>query len=348
MRLTFSAGRLELADLHLAGEGTDLAVTGGVDVLGEGPLAVSARGQADLRALSLVTRRLRGIGTARLAVDVSGTRSAPRVLGTLDLEGAGLRVRGFPHGVEALRGRVRFTERAAQLEGVNGTLAGGQLTMEGQAAYPGGRLTSYDIRPTGRGLALRYPEGLRSLLDAELRLFGDAGKQWITGTVDVRQALYTKRYDMASELLGARRVRAAARGRLARGGGAARPAGTGPGHGAHRQQPRQPRRERHPRGPGHDAGADRDRAGGDREGAALLPGADLRHPEGRPGLREPPTARSALRHRGRDTHPVLPRDPARLRHPRARHPHPHLRPARCRRSRSSPFSPARTRARSRT
>ena len=89
---------------------------------------------------------------------------------------------------------------------MNGTLAGGRLTIEGQAAYPGGRLTSYDIRPTGRGLALRYPEGLRSLLDAELRLFGDAGKQWITGTIDVRQALYTKRYDVASELLGARRV----------------------------------------------------------------------------------------------------------------------------------------------
>ncbi len=206
VRLTFSGGRLELADFHLAGEGTDLAVTGGVDVLGEGPLAVSARGQADLRALWLVTRRLRGSGAARLAVEVSGTRLAPRVLGTLDLEGAGLRVRGFPHGVEGLRGRVRFTERAAELEGVNGTLAGGRLTLEGQAAYTGGKLTSYDIRPTGRGLALRYPEGLRSLLDAQLRLFGDAGKQWLTGTIDVRQALYTKRYDVASELLGARRV----------------------------------------------------------------------------------------------------------------------------------------------
>jgi hypothetical protein len=206
VRLTFAGGRLDLADFHLGGEGTDLAVTGGVDVLGEGPLSVSARGQADLRALSLVTRRLRGAGAARLSVDVSGTRAAPRLVGSLDLEGAGLRVRGFPHGVEGLRGRVRFTERAAELEAVNGTLAGGRLTIEGQAAYSGGRLTSYDIRPSGRGLALRYPEGLRSLLDAQLRLFGDAEKQWITGTVDVRQALYTKRYDVASELLGTRRV----------------------------------------------------------------------------------------------------------------------------------------------
>jgi hypothetical protein len=219
-RLLFSGGRLELADFHLAGEGTDLAVTGGVDVLGEGPLAVSVRGRADLRALSLVTRRLRGAGAARLAVDVSGTRAAPRVLGTLGLEGAGLRVRGFPHGIEGLHGRVRFTESSAEIEGVNGTLAGGRLTLEGQAAYAGGRLTSYDVRPVARGLALRYPEGLRSLVDAELRLFGDAGEQWITGTVDLRQALYTKRYDVASEILGARRVLPAPEATSLEGGGA--------------------------------------------------------------------------------------------------------------------------------
>jgi hypothetical protein len=207
IRLVYSAGRLELSDLALAGEGTDLEVTGGVDLLGEGPLAVSVRGEADLRALSLVSRTVRGTGSARLSLDVSGRRDAPRVQGTLELEGAGVRVRGFPHGIEGLHGRVRFTEIAAELEDVSGSFAGGQLSVEGQAAYSGGRLKSYDIRPTGRGLALRYPEGLRSLIDARLRLFGDEKDRWITGTVDVRQALYTRRYDVASELLaGGRRA----------------------------------------------------------------------------------------------------------------------------------------------
>jgi hypothetical protein len=209
VRLTLTDGRLALARLKLAGEGTDLELAGAADLLGSGPLVVSARGQADLRALSLLTRRLRGSGNARLVVDVSGTTAAPRLAGTLQLDGAGLRVRGFPHGVEGLQGRVRFTESGAELEGVSGTLAGGRLTIEGEAAYASGQLSSYDIRPVGRGLALRYPEGTRSLIDAQLRLFGDARKQWVTGSVDVRQALYTRRYDVASELLGARRALAA-------------------------------------------------------------------------------------------------------------------------------------------
>jgi hypothetical protein len=204
-RLTYKDGRVDLARLHLAGEGTDLLLAGGADLLGDGPLALSARGQADLRAVSILSRRLRGVGSARLSVDVSGTRAAPRVSGTLELDGAGLRVRGFPHGIEALTGRVRFSERAASLEGVTGIVAGGRLSVEGEAAYPNGRLASYDIRPVGRGMALRYPEGLRSVVDAQLRLFGDAARQWLTGTVDVRQALWTRRYDVASEILATRR-----------------------------------------------------------------------------------------------------------------------------------------------
>jgi translocation and assembly module TamB len=206
VRLRLAGGRLELDRLHIGGEGTDLSLDGAADLLGDGPLAVSATGRADLRALSALTRRFRGTGDARLAVSVSGSRKAPVVRGTLDLEGAGLRLRGFPHGVEGLRGRVRFNERAAGLEGVRGTLAGGELSLEGELAYAGGQLVSYDVRPSGRGLALRYPEGLRSLLDAELRLFGNADEQWITGTIGVRQALYTKRYDVASELLALRRA----------------------------------------------------------------------------------------------------------------------------------------------
>ena len=210
LRFAFADGRLRVEDFDVAGEGTDLVLSGDADLLGEGPLHLSARGRADLRVLSLLTRRVRGSGAARLALSVAGTRSAPSLLGTLDLQGAGLRVRGFPHGIEGVRGQVRFTESAAEIEGVTGTLAGGELAITGQASYAGGHLTSYDIRPVGRRLALRYPEGLRSLLDADLRLFGDARQQWLTGTVNVRQALYTRRYDVASEILGAGRALAPA------------------------------------------------------------------------------------------------------------------------------------------
>jgi translocation and assembly module TamB len=201
LRATLSHGRLEVRDLHLTGEGTDLAVGGTAVAFGDGPLDLSARGAADLGVIGGLTRRLRCHGGASLALQVAGTRRQPKVDGRLDIAGAGVRIRGFPHGIENLRGTLRFTETAAQLIDTTGAVAGGDVTLEGQAAYGPKESPSFELRGVGRGLALRYPEGLRSLIDADVRLFGDEATQWLTGDIDVRQAVWTRRYDLASELL---------------------------------------------------------------------------------------------------------------------------------------------------
>jgi hypothetical protein len=214
LRLRLADGTLEVRRLELSGEGTDLAVAGTAAVLADGSLDLTVRGAADLRALSLVSTELRGRGAARVEVAVSGTRAAPVVEGTLDVEGGGVRLRGFPHGVEDVRGRVLFNAHAAHFSGVTGTVGAGPVELEGQAAYAGGRITSFDVQASGRSISLRYPEGLRSVLDADLRLFGDESQQWLTGKVDVRDAVWTRRYDVATELLasGAPAVEAATLG----------------------------------------------------------------------------------------------------------------------------------------
>jgi translocation and assembly module TamB len=216
VHLRLEEGVLTVDSLKLQAEGTDLDLSGRVDLLGDGPLDVQAVGQADLRGLQALSPRVRAFGAGRLDLGLTGSRDDPRLSGTLRLLGAGLRVRGFPHGVSDLSGLVRFTERGAALEGVKGSLAGGQLVAEGTLAFAGGRLRSFDLRPRGEGLALRWPEGLRSLVDADLRIVGDEARSLATGSVDVKQAVYTRRYDVASEILA---LRAAEEEAAADGGG---------------------------------------------------------------------------------------------------------------------------------
>jgi autotransporter translocation and assembly factor TamB len=103
--------------------------------------------------------------------------------------------------VEDVRGRVLFNAQGAHFTGVKGTVGGGPVELDGQATYAAGHLKSFDVQASGRTIALRYPEGLRSVLDADLRLFGDESQQWLTGKVDVKDAAWTRRYDVASELL---------------------------------------------------------------------------------------------------------------------------------------------------
>jgi translocation and assembly module TamB len=199
-------GRATFSELQLAGEGTSLVVNGSLGLRRDTLVSLEARGDADLRALAAVTRRLRGRGAARLTLAVSGTRAEPHLDGRLDIEGAGVRVRGFPQGIDGIRGAVEFGETGAHFEGMTGSLGGGAIELSGRVAYDAGRLGSFEVLGQGRGLTLRYPEGLRAKLDAELRLFGDAVSQWLTGSVDVTQAAWTRRYDFASELLANRRA----------------------------------------------------------------------------------------------------------------------------------------------
>jgi TamB, inner membrane protein subunit of TAM complex len=194
-------GRLELVSMHLTGEDTDLTVAGTAAVVGDGPLDLAARGSADLALAGLVSPRLRGRGAASLSLQLGGTLGDPRVDGRLDVAGAGFRIRGFPHGLDDVRGTLRFTEKSAEVDEATGTVGGGTVTLSGQAAYGRGRSASFDLRVVGHRMTLRYPEGLRSVVDADLRVFGDASTQWMTGDIDVRQALWTRRYDLASELL---------------------------------------------------------------------------------------------------------------------------------------------------
>jgi autotransporter translocation and assembly factor TamB len=201
VRISVEGGRLRVQQMQLAGEGTELTVGGSAAVVADGSLDLEVKGNADLALVSLLARDLRGQGAARVAVTVGGTRSKPRVDGTLEVEGGAVRVRGFPHGVDDVRGTVRFTQGGAHFSGITGTVGGGPVELEGQAVYENARLATFDVRATGRSLSLRYPEGLRSVVDADLRFFGDPARPWLTGTVDVRQATWTRRYDLATELL---------------------------------------------------------------------------------------------------------------------------------------------------
>jgi translocation and assembly module TamB len=208
IRMAVRDGRLDVESLQMSGEGTDVEVTGRVGLQAGGGLDLRVQGATDLRTVSLFSQELRGEGAARISVAVTGARDAPSVDGALEIEGAGVRVRGFPHGVEDLRGVVRFDGTSASFAGVTGRLGGGPVELEGRATSRGGRLASFDVQATGRGLTFRYPEGLKSTVDADLRLFGDESQQWLTGEVQVRQAVWTRRYDVATELLARRRLEA--------------------------------------------------------------------------------------------------------------------------------------------
>ena len=201
--ITLESGRVNLGRISLEGAGSKLVVAGNAD-LGEEKLDLTVDGSADLSALlGAFSRKLRGSGSARILMSIGGSPDDPSVEGTLELQEAAVRYRGFPHGIDALRGTISLRNRAAQFENLRGRFGGGEVEARGRASFGASGVESYDVDLEGRGLALRYPEGLRSVIETRLRLFGDDQARWITGEIDVIQANWRERYDLATELLAA-------------------------------------------------------------------------------------------------------------------------------------------------
>src|SRR4029453_13060218 len=67
----------------------------------------------------------------------------------------------------------------------------------GLSAY---QLSEFDVTATGEDMNLRYPEGMRSTVDAELALQGPATAPLVTGTVNVKSASWARGFGTSGGL----------------------------------------------------------------------------------------------------------------------------------------------------
>ncbi len=196
-------GEVRIAGLTLAGEGTSVSVSGKLALRPEDENDLTVMGRTDLRVFAGFLREWRLRGSATLRSQITGTRSAVRLSGGLDIEDGAVRVRTFPQGLDGLNGRIIFSETQAKIAGLEGRFGGGRVSVSGQMSFGSASPASFDFFLNGDSLGLRYPEGLRSTFGASMRLQGTMDSHWLTGDLLVSKALWTRKYTITSELLGA-------------------------------------------------------------------------------------------------------------------------------------------------
>ena len=200
IRLTLAGSDLRVESMRLSGDGTALDLTGRMD-LDSRQVTGRATGTASLRILQGFAPDILASGQAALAADISGTVSNPIVTGTMTLDGGRIRHRSVPHALEALAGVVKFDTRGASLDGLKARLGGGDVTFGGRVDVEGYAPTGVGITMAGRNMRLRFPEGMRSLVDATLTLTGTPEALVLGGDVLVRSALYTARFDAGAGVI---------------------------------------------------------------------------------------------------------------------------------------------------
>src|SRR4030095_7041665 len=79
-------------------------------------------------------------------------------------------------------------------------VADGQVNFDGRIGLTGYTPTDLALTATGRNMRLRYPEGVRSEIDADLALTGRVAAPVLSGTVTVQNALWATRFDTSGSL----------------------------------------------------------------------------------------------------------------------------------------------------
>src|SRR5215216_4443448 len=160
-----------------------------------------ATGDANLAVLQGFVSNIRSSGRAQLSASFEGPIGDPAVNGTLTVENGRLRHFAVPHALENISGALQFDSRGVNLDGLSARIGGGPLQFGGRIdkqGYLPGRL---DVTVNGRDMRLRFPEGMRSVVDASLALQGTIENATLTGDVLVRDGLYTREFNTGGGLL---------------------------------------------------------------------------------------------------------------------------------------------------
>jgi translocation and assembly module TamB len=173
IRVALDRHIVRIDDLRLAGEDTQLEVTGTANLHDE-RIAVRVRGDANLGILQGFLSNVRSAGRASLQATLEGGLQAPFVTGTMTVQNGRIRHFDLPNALENILGPIRFDSRTIRLDEITARLGGGSVAFGGTIGIDGYQLGRIDINMTGEQMRLRFAEGVRSLVDAQLAVRGTA------------------------------------------------------------------------------------------------------------------------------------------------------------------------------
>ena len=191
IRVALDRHAMQFTEMRLVGDDTQLDITGVID-LHDDRMAVRATGDAGLGILQAFVPNIASSGRASLEATLEGPMRDPIVTGVMTVDDGRIRHFDLPHALENISGPVRFDARSIRLDEVTAQLGGGPVLFGGRIDAEGYQPTRVDVTMTGENMLLRFPEGMRSRVDAELTVQGLVDTLTLAGTVTVRNAVYSR------------------------------------------------------------------------------------------------------------------------------------------------------------
>jgi hypothetical protein len=200
IKLALDRQVIRVDDLRLEGVDTRLRVGGTVGLRDE-RIALQVAGDANLGILQgFFPGSIRGSGRAELSASIDGPLRQPQFSGNATITNGRIRHFSVPNSLDAINGTIRFDAGGIRLDDVTATMGGGQIRFGGRIGFDGYVPADLDITARGNDLRLRYPEGIRSVVDMDLAVRGTVRGPALSGLVTVKNAIWNRRIDTPGNL----------------------------------------------------------------------------------------------------------------------------------------------------
>jgi translocation and assembly module TamB len=199
IRFVISSQVLDIQQLRFAGQGTDLTITGTVQLGGDRELDLRAAGNADLQLIQSFDPEFTSKGTVAVNVTLSGMVARPAIQGRLQVTGGSIQYSDLPSALSDINGSLVFNTNRLQIETLTAHVGGGLVSFGGYAtAY--NRQLAFDLTLKGQDVRLRYPPGISSVTNEQLRWSGTSAGSTLSGDMTVTKLGITPGFDFASYL----------------------------------------------------------------------------------------------------------------------------------------------------
>ena len=193
---TLANQRIQLDPLHVTGEDTDLRGQGTLALNGARQLDLAASGSVNLKLAQTVDPDLTASGNTTFQVEAHGPLKDPSLQGRIDIDNGAMSFGDLPNGLSQLRGRLEFNQDRLEVRSLTAMSGGGPLSVGGNLSYQHGIYA--DLTVTGKGVRIRYPQGISSLADATLHLQGSQSSMLLSGDVLITRFAISQDMDFAA------------------------------------------------------------------------------------------------------------------------------------------------------
>ena len=153
-------------------------------------------GSINLKLAQTLDPDLTASGTTTFQVEAHGPLKNPGLQGRIDFQNGSLSLEDIPNGLSQLHGALEFNQNRLEVRSLTAMSGGGLLSVTGYLAYQHGIYA--DLSVTGKGIRIRYPQGVSSLADATLHLQGSQTNLLLSGDVLITRFSVSPDLDIAA------------------------------------------------------------------------------------------------------------------------------------------------------